>query len=82
MFNISFYLERFQAIKDPKIFKREILNALNESTGCLLSDSDVKYQKGVVTVETHSILRSEIYQKRAELIEKLSSSSFIISDIR
>ncbi len=81
MFNISFYLEKFQAIKDPKIFKREIVAALNLATGHAPTDKEVSYKKGIVTIESNSHLRSEIFQKRAELIEKLSPTLQIV-DIR
>lgn len=81
MFNISLYLEKFQSIKDPKIFKREMIDKLNQITGYELTEKEVKFRKGVVTIESNAALRSEIYQKRSELIEKLSST-FPITDIR
>jgi hypothetical protein len=81
MFNISLYLEKFQAIKDPSVFKREIIAALKDTTGEIFNENEIRLNKGVVTVGTHSILRSEIYQKRSELLERLSSSCKI-TDIR
>ena len=81
MFNVSIYLEKFRAIKDPRIFKREIVDTLNKITGNLLSEKEISYKKGVVMVEADSMMRSEIFQKKAELVEKLSGS-FTVSDIR
>lgn len=80
MFNISFYLERFKVIKDPKILKREIIDAFTQVTGYALKDNEISFKKGVVRVESNSLIRSEIYQKRALLIQKLSSHQVI--DIR
>jgi hypothetical protein len=81
MFNISLYLEKFQSIKNPSVLKREIITALQSATGQIFNEREVNFNNGVVTVETDSLLRSEIYQKRSQLIERLAATCNV-SDIR
>jgi len=80
MFNISLYLEKYKEIKDPLETKRTVIATFRDVTGIVFKEEHIFLKNGVITLSTDSIQRSEIFQKKEELLEKFKTLSLV--DIR
>jgi exoribonuclease II len=71
MDNISAYLEKFKKLKNPRDAKENIARVIKEVTGFDIAISEFRLQKAVLFLNTNPYLRTEIYSKKAFILDEI-----------
>jgi len=69
-FDIEKYLERFKTITPPEnITKKHIIHSIEEKTGILLKNKNIKIQNATVFIKTNPFIKNEIFYRKNEIID-------------
>jgi hypothetical protein len=82
VFNVADYFKKFSKIEEGTLALRDSIRVAFSEV-CGLGDVSFDVKKGVIIVTSNSIVRSVIFMKKKEVLERLSKTSpSSILDIR
>lgn len=80
------FLERFSHLqpKEP-VVRGEVVKVIKTVCGCVVQETCVTYQEGVVYIQTSHTLKKAIATRKVEILESLRSclpAQLVVRDIR
>lgn len=75
MEHISFFLKKFENLGAREFLVKEIVvGVVEKSCGIKISPKDVLYDRGTLTIKGSRSLKSELFMKKAEIVEEIEKS--------
>ncbi len=75
MEHISFFLKKFENLGAREFLVKEVVARVIEKTcGIKISTKNILYDRGTLTIKGSRSLKSELFLKKAEIVEEIEKS--------